>query len=283
VEDPVPPLRVLGDVRLSLDSFAFRNLIWKPVLGAIRLGRETIAVTVRDADICGISTTGTIRFGKDGITEVRATASAAGSDIGLPLACLGVPGTRLTGAFEACLEAEGEGEASELPRVVRGPVTLKASKGRIAKATLLTKILGVLKGTSVFAGKGRDRIGQSMSYDTLAIEGGLESGRVVIREGVLRTPSFTMAASGTIGFVDRSVDLMVLAHPFSTTDKVIQAIPVVRYILGKDFLSVAAKVTGSLEEPKIGLTPAQDASRGLVDILARTVTLPVKVVDPEFR
>jgi len=105
----------------------------------------------------------------------------------------------------------------------------------------------------------------------------------MIREGVLQTPSLTMAASGTVGIVDRSVDLMVLAHPFSTMDKVIRVIPVVRYILGGDFLAVAAKVTGSLEDPKISATPGQDASRGVIDILGRTVMLPVKVVDPEVR
>jgi hypothetical protein len=282
-EDPAPPLRVLGDVHFSLGSFAFRNLVWKPVLGGVRLEGETTTLSIREADICGISTTGSMRFREGGRAEVRARVSAAGSDIGVPLACLGVSGDQLTGAFGACLEVEGEGEAAELPWVIRGPVMLKASKGRIGKATLLTKILGVLHGTSVFAGKGRDQIGKAMSYDTIGIEGSLESGRVAIREGMLRTPSLTLAASGTIGYVDRSVDLMVLAHPFSTTDKIIRAIPVVRYILGRDFLSVAATVTGSLEDPKIGVAPARDVSRGLVDILARTVTLPVKVVDPESR
>ncbi len=282
-EDPAPPLRVLGDVRLSLDSFAFRNLVWKPVLGSLRLERDTTALTVRSAEICGIATTGAIRFREGGRAEVRANVSASGPDISLPLACLGVSGDRMTGAFEACVEVEGEGETAELPRVVRGPVTLKASKGRIGKATLLTKIIGVLNGTSVFAGKERDQIGKAMSYDALAVEGSIEAGRVVIREGVLRTPSLTMAASGTIGFVDESVDLLVLAHPFSTMDKVIRVIPVVRYILGKDFLSVGAKATGSLEDPKVEIAAARDASRGLVEILARTVTLPVKVVDPEIR
>ena len=190
----------------------------------------------------------------------------------------------MTGAFEACLDAEGEGEAAELPWVVRGPVTLKASGGRIGKATLLTRILDTLNGTSLFAGKGeRDQIGKAMAYDTLTIEGSLEAGRVTVREGTLRTPSFTMAGTGLIGYVDGGVDLQVLAHPFSTADKVIRAIPVVRYILGRDFLSVAARATGTLENPEVEISAARDVSRWLVAILARTVTLPVKVLDPEAR
>ena len=283
-EDPAPPFRILGNVRFSLGSFAFRDFVWKPVLGGITLEGETTALTVRNADLCGIATTGEIRFRQGRRAEMSAKVSAAGSDIGVPLACLGVSGEPFTGAFETALDVEGEGEAAELPRVIRGPVTLKASKGRIGKATLLTKILGVLHGTSLFAGKEkRDQIGEAMAYDSLAIEGSLESGRVVIREGVLQAPSLTMAASGTIGYLDRAVDLMVLAHPFSTADKIIRAIPVLRYILGKDFLSVAAKVTGSLEDPKVDIAAARDTSQGLINILERTVTLPVKVFDPEVR
>ena len=282
-KDPAPPFRVLGDVRLSFGSFAFRNFIWKPVLGGIRLEKDAATLSVRNAEVCGIATTGAIRFREGGRAELRAGVSAAGSDIGVPLACLGFSDVQMTGTFEAGLEAAGEGEAAELLQVIRGPVTLKASKGRIGKATLLTRILEALNGTSVFAGKGRGQIGKAMAFDALAIEGSLGDGRVAIREGVLQTPSFTMAATGTVGYLDRAVDLMVLAHPFSTMDKVVRAIPVVRYILGRDFLSVAAKVTGNLEDPKVGITPARDASRGLVDILARTVTLPVKVFDPEVR
>ena len=89
-----------------------------------------------------------------------------------------------------------------------------------------------------------------------------------------------MAASGTIGYVDRTVDLMVLAHPFSTMDKVIRKIPVLRYILGGDFLSVAATVSGTLDDPNVSITPGRDVSQGLVDIFVRTVRLPVHVFDP---
>ena len=53
-----------------------------------------------------------------------------------------------------------------------------------------------------------------------------------------------------------------------------------RSILGHDFLAVAVKVTGSIGDPKASVTPARDVGKGLVGILERTVTLPVKVFDP---
>ena len=96
----------------------------------------------------------------------------------------------------------------------------------------------------------------------------------------MKAPSITMVAGGTVGLLDRSLDLMVLSHPLSTLDKVVQAVPVVRQILGRDFLAVAVKVTGSFQEPIARATPGKDVGKGLVGILERTVTLPVKVFDP---
>ena len=89
-----------------------------------------------------------------------------------------------------------------------------------------------------------------------------------------------MAASGTVGYLDQSLDVMVLSHPLSTLDKVVQAVPVVNTILGRNFLAVAVKVTGTIADPKVAVTPGRDVGRGLVGILQRTVTLPVTVFDP---
>ena len=94
------------------------------------------------------------------------------------------------------------------------------------------KILGVLNATDVFAGKNRTRVGEAIPYETITVEGELADGAVSIREGALNSPSITMAATGTVGFLDQSLDLMVLSHPLSTLDKVVQAVPVVRHVLG---------------------------------------------------
>ena len=90
----------------------------------------------------------------------------------------------------------------------------------------------------------------------------------------------TMAATGRVGLLDKSLDLMVLSHPLSTFDKVVQAVPVVRTVLGRDFLAVGVKVTGTIGDPVAKVTPARDVGKGLVGILERTVTLPVKVFEP---
>jgi hypothetical protein len=273
-----PSLPITGILRLSIGSFTFRDFAWKPVLADIELAKDSVTATVRKADVCGISTTGEVQFLRGSAMSATARVASAGPDINALLTCLGDEKARMTGLYEASVQVEGKGKAAELPRALQGPLTFQASKGTMGKASVVTRILAVVNMTQVF--KGKSRLGEAMPFDAFTIEGQMENGRVSIREATLKSPSFTMAASGSLGYLDKSVDLMVLARPFSTVDRIIQKIPVLRHILGGNFLSVAAKVTGNLDDPKIALSPAKDVGQGLVNILARTVKLPVQVFDP---
>ena len=268
-----------GGVSLDLTSLAWRGFVFKPVLADVQFGKEAL-VTLRKADVCGISATGEARFLPGGAMAVDVRADSAGPDVGVPLTCFGVEDVGMTGGYEASVQVRGEGAASGLSRAVRGPLTFKATKGRIGKATLLTRILGVLNATDVFKGKTRTRVGDAIPYDRLTVSGELADGRFSIDEAAFVTPSITMAATGRVGFLDQSLDLMVLSHPLSTLDKIVQAVPIVRNILGRNFLAVAVKVTGTTGDPKVTVTPGRDVGKGLVGILERTVTLPVKVFDP---
>ena len=279
-EDESSSFPIGGIVRLSIGSFAFRDLVWKRVLADIELAKESVAATVKRADVCGISTTGEVRFLRGGPVSATARVASTGPDVSALLTCLGVEKAPISGRYEASLQADGKASAAELPRTLKGPIAFQASNGTMGKTSLVTRTLAVVNLTQVFADKSRNRIGDAMPFDEFSVEGQMEDGRVSIREAALKSPSFTMAGSGTIGYLDKSVDLMVLAHPFSTLDRIVQMIPVLRYILGGKFLSVAAKVTGTLDDPKIGLAPAKDVGQGLVNILARTVKLPVHVFDP---
>jgi hypothetical protein len=278
-EPPAFPIR--GTLRLSIGSFKFRDFSWKPVLVDIELAEESITATVRKADICGISTTGKLQFLRGGAMSVTARVASVGPDIDALLTCLRVENAQMTGRYEASLEVEGKGKPAELDRALQGPVTFRASQGTMGKASLVMKVLSVVNVTSVFGGgKSRVRLGEAMPFDEFTVDGQVEDGRVSIRNATLKSPSFTMTGSGSLGYLDESVDLMVLARPFSTMDRILRMIPVLRYILGRDFLSVAAKVTGNLDDPKIRLAPAREVGQWLVDALARTVKLPVHVVDP---
>ena len=273
-------LPIRGDLRVSMDSFSHESLVFKPVLGDVRFGKDGVVASVRRAELCGISTTGEARVLPGGAVAVDARADASGADVNVPLACLGIENARMTGSYALSARVTGEGAVSALPRLLRGPLTFKAEKGRIGKATVLTRILGVINATDVFAGKSGTRVGEAIPYDSITADGEVAEGGISIRGLALKAPSITLVTTGRVGLLDPSLDLVVLAHPLSTLDKVVQAVPVVRNVLGRDFLAVAVKVTGTIDDPKVGVTPGRDVGKGLIGILERTVTLPVKVFDP---
>ena len=282
-ESESPPFAISGMIHLSVGSFTFRDLTWKPVLVDIALTKESVTATIRKTEICGISTTGELRLLGGGVMSASADVASAGPDVDALLTCFGDEKATLTGRYEASLQVEGKGEAAALSRALQGPFTVRFSEGTLGKTGLLTRVLSVVNMTKVFGSKDRDRLGEARSFDEITVAGQVEDGRIVIREATLTSPSFTMVGSGTLGYLDKSVDLTVLARPFSTMDKIIQRIPVLRYILGRNFMSVAAKVTGTLDDPKVDLAGAKDVGQGLVNVLTRTVKLPVHVFDPSSR
>ena len=75
------PLAISGTVRVSLDSFSWGNLVFKPVLADVRFGNDSFEGAVRKAEVCGISTTGSVRSLPGGAVAVEARADAAGPDV----------------------------------------------------------------------------------------------------------------------------------------------------------------------------------------------------------
>jgi hypothetical protein len=273
-------LAVLGDIRVSIGSFGWGKREWKPVLAGVRIAKGSTTITVKEARTCGVSTTGEARLFPGGRMAIRAQVASEGPDVAVPLACFGLEDLRMSGEYEAWADVSAEGPPSELLRRLHGPYSVRAWNGTIGKANVLTKILGALNATSVFSGKAPTFLAKSMGFSKLVNEGDLGEGRAVIREAALVTPSFTMAAQGTVGLEDGALDLSVLSHPFSTADRIIGFIPVLRYVLGGDFLSVAARVSGTAGKPEVRVTAGRDVGKGVVNILERTVKYPVHVFTP---
>ena len=67
---------ISGILRLSIDSFTFRDFTWKPVLADIELAKESATATVRKAEVCGISTTGELQFLRSGAISAMARVAS---------------------------------------------------------------------------------------------------------------------------------------------------------------------------------------------------------------
>jgi len=63
-------------------------------------------------------------------------------------------------------------------------------------------------------------------------------------------------------------------------DRIIRILPIVGYLLDDTLVSIALKVTGKLQDPKVEYLPVEEIGSGLLGIMKRTLDLPVKVVAP---
>jgi hypothetical protein len=70
----------------------------------------------------------------------------------------------------------------------------------------------------------------------------------------------------------------MLVAPFRTADWIIRNIPLVRHIMKKTLVSFPFTVKGDYRDPTVSFSPV-GVGAGLLGVLERTITLPVKIIE----
>ncbi|MGE5284901.1 MAG: AsmA-like C-terminal domain-containing protein [Actinomycetota bacterium] len=272
------PLPVTGVIRLAAGSLTVGEYAWKPVRADIVLEREEIAATIREADLCGIATTGDVHLGPAG-AEVDLRLSTRRHDLEFALSCLRHQQIGMTGTYDLTGHIAGRGAGDGLVRALHGEIAFRAVKGRIYRLNLLSKILALLNVTQLFLGKVPDLAHDGFAYNALTIKGTLSGGTLKIGEAVLDASSMNIVGQGEVDVRTRKVDIVALASPLKTIDTILRWIPVVRYILGGSLVSVAVKAEGDLDDPSVTLLPPSAVVKGLLGVVERTLKLPVRIFE----
>jgi len=272
------PLPVTGVIRLAAGSLAIGDYVWERVRADILLRREEIATTIREADLCGVSTTGGVRLGPDG-AEVDLRLSSPRSELQPDLSCLRRQRVGMTGTYELAGHIAGRGSGDTLVRDLHGDVAFRATKGRVYRLNLLSKILALLNVTQIFLGKVPDLAHDGFAYNSLSIKGTLSDGELKIGEAVLDGSSMNIVAQGTVDVRTGKVEITALASPLKTIDTILRKIPVVRYILGGSLVSVAVKAEGDLDDPTVSILPPSAVVKGFLGVVERVLRLPVRIFE----
>jgi hypothetical protein len=237
--------------------------------------------TLSEANLCGLSTLGTVTLDASGATT-RLAVSTTGEDIDATIRCITGQEVSLSGTYSMSSRVTGKGTGEELVRSLRGPVELTAKNGRIYQMTLLSRILTFLDVSELVQGNFPDLRKEGFPYRTLTLRGELKDGKLLVEELSIDAPSMGIAVTGSVNILGETEDLTVLVSPFRTADAIIRRIPIVRYLLGGTLVSIPVAVRGNVRDPSV--TPMDPASvgRGLVGIVERTLKLPVHLISPIF-
>ncbi len=272
-------LPVQGKVRFKTGSLTYDRFAWTPFRAEISLVPDRVRVDLKEADLCGISTLGSLTLSpKEVSLDFRMVSK--NQDLRSTLTCMAHEQVRMDGKLDLNGRLKGQGKEEELASLLQGNLDLAALDGRIYKAALLAKIFGVLNVTQILRGKLPEFGKEGLPYDSIGVKANLENRKIRIEEATLQGPTVEIASYGELDPINREIDLTVLVAPFRTVDYIINKIPLVRTALGGTLITVPAKVKGNLDDPEvIPLSPSAVGSE-VVGIMKRTLELPFKVVSP---
>lgn len=272
-------LPVRGILRLKMGSFTYDRFTWSPLHANISFEPAGIKLSITEADLCGISTTGTLGIFPQEI-QLDFKSVAKGQELAPALTCLVNESALATGKFDFDAKVTARGKSEELAKSLHGNLELTANEGRIYRFGLLAKILALLNVTEIFRGKAPDLKKEGFGYNSVTVKGDLENGKFVLKEAIVDGSSMEIACLGEIDLIDKRIDLKVLVAPLKTIDSVVKKIPLLSHILGGTLVSIPIKITGNLGDPKVTPLSPSAVGPGLLGILKRTVQLPVKMVEP---
>jgi hypothetical protein len=275
----LPNLQAEGTIHFKSNSLTYGRFTWEPFRANIAVGQNAVEVNIEEAKLCGISTTGVVKVTDQKLSlDVRPVS--AGAELESTAKCLLDETVRVTGDFELKGRIFAEAEPKDLIPALRGDLELKAKNGQIYYLLWLARVLEFVNLTEVYKGKIPDMKKEGLSYKHVTEIGSLQNGKLIIKEATLDGHTLQMAAQGEVDLVEGKIDLTVLVAPLRTVDRIINLIPLVRYILAGSLLSLPVKVSGDLKDPKVtALSPSAIGSE-LLGMMKRTLHLPFKVIEP---
>ena len=272
-------LQVEGTIRFKSNSLTYERFTWVPFQADIAVGQNGVEVSIEEAKLCGISTTGVVKV-TDQQVSLDVQPASKSRELESTAKCLLDETVRVTGDFEIKGRIFAEAKPKDLLSALGGNLQFQAKDGQIYYLVGLARILEFISLTEVYRGKIPDLKKESLHYRLFTVIASLQNGKLIIKEATLDGHTLQMAAQGDVSLAEGKVNLTVLVAPLRTVDRIINLIPLVRYILAGTLITVPVKVSGDLRDPKVtALSPSAVGSE-LLGIMTRTLRLPLHIIQP---
>jgi hypothetical protein len=274
-----PDLPVRGTIRIQSDSLAYGRRNWVPFKAQLTITDGAWTVEVKETNLCGISMPGVLQFTA---TQplLKVFPASQGQALNPAIQCLLGEHMSVTGHFDLSGHMEGNLKEAPFSKGLSGELSFHARDGRIYRYELLSKIFAFLNLTELLRGKVPDMGKEGFAYNAMHAKADLLNGRLVIKEAVIDGKSMEIGCEGEVDLLRDQVDLRVLVAPLKTVDFIIKHIPGVNYILGGTLVSIPVRVSGRLADPTITPLSPSAVGEGLLGIMERALTLPVKIIEP---
>jgi hypothetical protein len=185
---------------------------------------------------------------------------------------------RLRGDFFLQGKLGGEGF---LPTTF-GNISATVHDGVMRHSPVLSTLFSVLNVSQLFRFKLPDINLEGLPFSRLTTELAINQGVVSTEQLVIDSDAMNMSSAGQYDMVNNQLDLLVVAKPLGTIDKVVTRLPIAGWILGGEeraLITAQFRVTGPGDKPEVEAIPISAISKGLLGIFQRTLGLPLKLVE----
>ncbi|PID40890.1 MAG: hypothetical protein CR984_00875 [Proteobacteria bacterium] len=273
------PAAFTGSVRVRTDALAYDNWVWSPVDAVVRLTPDTIRVNIDEANLCGIATVGELEFSSRGL-DLHITPRAQAAPLAETVHCLFNRPVRAEARYELTGDIRLEEEKRDPLAHMTGHMALLSTHGRIEYSGVLMKVLAFLNLTEVFAGGSSDLAGKGYGYTEARVTSDIKDGKLHLNEILLDGHSLKITGQGSIDLKSKEVDIVLLAAPLKTVDRLVKKIPVINYIAGGSLVSIPFRLKGPLDNVTVSPMSATDVGKGLLNIMERTLNVPFRLLGP---
>ncbi len=273
------PLNVLGSISLRAGFLDTEHYQVKTVDADIALDEGLVKLQLNKASVCGISLPGSVVMTPNE-TRIDLQPSAAGPDLNTDLACLTGGRVRISGSYVFLGKISAQGAKSDLLKSLRGTLLLTARNGRIFHDFVFIRTIAYLNVTDLLRGSYDNIERDGAPFESFTAHADIKNGAMTFRETVLKSSVMNIVGKGVIDLPGWTIDVTLLAAPFTTVDAVVRHIPLVGQILGGNLISIPIRIHGPLDDPAVTTLPVSSIGEGLLGMMKRTLTLPFTLIEP---
>lgn len=268
-----------GRVVVKSDNFKFRGFKWDTVDAEVVLLGNKIDVNINEANLCGIATPGLLEFTSPTL-KLEFEPFTEEEDFANAIQCLFGKAGIVTGEFDFKGNVSSDGDIVDVLNYLEGELKLTSTEGRVAKYGGLARFFSALNFGEIFRGNTIDYEDEGFPYEFITVTADIKDGQLIIKEAAMNGTSLKIVCEGSVDLVNKKLDLQVLVIPVMAVDSVIEKIPLIKTVLGKDFVSIPIQVTGDFSNPKITEISPHMIGAGLLGIIKQTLNIPVTLVKP---
>ena len=236
-------------------------------------------VTVKQADLCGISMSGTATGSSD-VFAFGLDAVATDQSLKTTLDCFEIDAIKADGTYRLKGKFEGRGKIENLLDATSGQVAFSVPDGgRIYHDFILLNMLRFfntlerLDAQVNVADMGKKGFG----YHSMRVKAKLEDGKLRYEEAVLRGQPMTISAAGKHDIVNGEIDMNLLVAPLVSLDRIFEHIPLIGGSLDSlDAIPLVAR--GTTDNVHIYPLAPSAIGHGLAETMKNLVDRPIKFI-----